>query len=118
MAISRSGLPKTVLELFDPREDLEYKPPIDRRKPALPLLGLAGYVALFPGPDDPDYQPSRNEIGQKEDRKFRSKEFHIQVAVEEPSILERWASSAAMLSFLLDHHLYLSFCPHAYMCSE
>jgi U1 small nuclear ribonucleoprotein of 70kDa MW N terminal len=89
MAISRSGLPKTVLELFDPREDLEYKPPIEHKKPALPLLGLGGYVGHFPGPDDPDYQPARNEVAQREERKFRSKECHLQVAVEEPSILER-----------------------------
>jgi U1 small nuclear ribonucleoprotein of 70kDa MW N terminal len=91
MAISRSGLPKTVLELFDPREDLEYKPPIDRKKPVLPLLGLAGYVGHFPDPDDPEYQPQRDEIAQQEERKFRSKEYHLQAAVEAPSIMERYA---------------------------
>ena len=96
MAISRSGLPKTVLELFDPREDLEFKPPIDRKKPALPLLGLAGYVGHFPGPQDPDYQASRNELATKEDRKFRSKEFHLQASIEEPSILERCACDARL----------------------
>lgn len=89
MAISRSGLPKTVLELFDPREDLEYKPPIVFRKPALPLLGLANYVGHFPGPDDPDYAPERRDLGPAEERKLRSKEYHLQVALEAPSIIER-----------------------------
>lgn len=91
MAISRSGLPKTVLELFDPREDLEYKTPIERKKPALPLVGLAAYMGHFPGADDEGYQPARNEIGQKdpEERKFRNKEYHLQAAVEALSILER-----------------------------
>jgi hypothetical protein len=89
MAISRSGLPKTVLELFDPREDLEYKAPIERKKPVLPLLGLAAYVGHFPDPDDPEYQRPRNELAQKEDRQFRSKEYCLQAAIEEPSILER-----------------------------
>ena len=89
MAISRSGLPKTVLELFDPRADLEYKAPLEPKKPALPLLGLAGYTGHFPGPDDPEYQPSRAEVAQAEERKFRSKEYHLQVAIEVPSIDER-----------------------------
>lgn len=91
MAISKSGLPKTVLELFDPRQDLEYKPPIDKKPPVLPLLGLAGYVGHFPDQDDPEYQPQRSEIAQKEDRKFRNKEYHVQVSIDEPSIQERCA---------------------------
>jgi hypothetical protein len=89
MAISKSGLPKTVLELFDPRQDLEYKPPTDKKPPVLPLIGLAGYVAHFPDPDDPEYQPPRNDVASSENRKFRSKEYHCQVSIAEPSILER-----------------------------
>lgn len=92
MAISKSGLPKTVLELFDPRQDLEYKPPIDKKPPVLPLLGLAGYVGHFPDPEDPDYQPPRSEVAQKEDRKFRNKEYHLQASIDEPTILERFVS--------------------------
>lgn len=91
MAISRSGLPKTVLELFDPRADLEYKAPLEPKKPALPLLGLAGYVGHFPTPDDPEYQPPRAEVAQAEERKFRSKEYHLQAAIEVPTIEERYA---------------------------
>lgn len=92
MAISKSGLPKTVLELFDPRQDLEYRPPIDKKPPVLPLIGLAGYVAHFPEPDDPMYQPERNELASSETRKYRSKEFHLQVCISEPTIVERCAA--------------------------
>lgn len=90
MAISKSGLPKTVLELFDPRQDLEYKPPIDKKPPVLPLLGLAGYVGHFPDPDDPDYQPAKSEVAQSEERKFRNREYHLQASIDEPTILERF----------------------------
>lgn len=89
MAISKSGLPKTVLELFDPRQDLEYRPPIDKKPPVLPLIGMAGYVAHFPEPDDPEYQPERNELATSETRKYRSKEYHQQVNIGEPTVLER-----------------------------
>lgn len=89
MAISKSGLPKTVLELFDPRQDLEYKPPIDKKPPVLPLLGLAGYVGHFPDPEDLDYQPTRSGEAQTEDRKWRNKEYYLQASIDEPAITER-----------------------------
>jgi hypothetical protein len=92
MAISKSGLPKTVLDLFDPRQDLEYKPPLEKKPPVLPLIGLAGYVGHFPDPDDPEYQPLKSEIAKADDRKFRCKEYHVQVSIDEPSILERYGS--------------------------
>lgn len=98
MAISKSGLPKTVLELFDPRQDLEYKPPIDKKPPVLPLIGLAGYVAHFPEADDPEYQPERNDLANSENRKFRSKEYYLQVSISEPTVIERCDVAAAPIT--------------------
>lgn len=89
MAISKSGLPQKVLELFDPREDLPYLPPIIRKKPKLPMMGIAPFVGHFPGPEDPAYAPAKSAVGQQEDRKFRCIEYAAQVSIEQPSIVER-----------------------------
>lgn len=92
MAISKSGLPQKVLELFDPRDDLEFKRPIrKKRPPALPFIGLGPFVEFFPKPGDPEYQPEQPALATSEERKFRSKEYSAQVSINEPSVLERCA---------------------------
>jgi len=93
MAISKSGLPAKVLELFDPRPELPFLAPIVKKKHALPILGMAPFVGHFPEPGDPEYAPPRNEIALREDRPFRCKEYAAQVSIAEESILERCVHS-------------------------
>ena len=89
MAISKSGLPTKVLELFDPRDELPFMAPVVKKKPALPLLGVAPFIGHFPDPDDPEYEPEKTEIGKLEDRAFRNKEYSGQVSIETESVRER-----------------------------
>ncbi|KAJ6843890.1 U1 small nuclear ribonucleoprotein 70 kDa [Iris pallida] len=51
-----TGLTNNLLKLFEARPPLEYKPPIEKRKP-LPYSGMADYVSKFAEPGDPEYAP-------------------------------------------------------------
>lgn len=51
-----TGLTNNLLKLFEPRPPLEFKPPIEKRKP-LPYTGLSQFVRHFAEPSDPEYAP-------------------------------------------------------------
>ena len=46
----KTGLPKKLLELFNPLPPVETVPPVHRRKPKLPYSGVGQYVDLFAAP--------------------------------------------------------------------
>ena len=53
----KTGLPKKLLELFNPLPPVETKPAIHRRKPKLPYTGVGQYVDLFAAPGEPQQAP-------------------------------------------------------------
>ena len=46
----KTGLPKKLLDLFNPLPPVETVPPVHRRKPKLPYSGVGQYVDLFAAP--------------------------------------------------------------------
>lgn len=46
----KTGLPKKLLDLFNPLPPVETKLPVHRRKPKLPYSGVGQYVDLFAAP--------------------------------------------------------------------
>jgi U1 small nuclear ribonucleoprotein len=46
----KTGLPRKLLELFNPLPPVEPKQPVHRRKPKLPYTGIGQYVELFAAP--------------------------------------------------------------------
>lgn len=50
----RTGLTPKILEFFTPRPPLQQGTPIKKKKHPVPFTGLAAYVSLFAGPQDPE----------------------------------------------------------------
>lgn len=63
-------LPVHLLQLFEPREPLEYLPPAKPFKKAAPYTGIAEYAALFEDPKDAEYG-DEEKVEQRKERKER-----------------------------------------------
>eukprot|EP00891_Asterochloris_glomerata_P000916 jgi/Astpho2/916/fgenesh1_pg.00016_%23_112_t len=73
----KTGLPPKLLELFEARPALEKLTPVKKRAPKVPYTGIGQFVALFPEPGDPDYEPEpENKI--EGPRVFRNPEMPTQ----------------------------------------
>jgi hypothetical protein len=65
----KTGLPKKLLELFNPLPPVETVPPVHRRKPKLPYSGVGQYVDLFAAPG---VRPLQDQAGVKSPHSFRA----------------------------------------------
>lgn len=77
-----TGLPPSLLRLFEARPQPRHLDPIRKRKPLLPYSGVAEYVQQFAEPGDPEYEPPPSESRPPEPRVFRAPEYALQARVE------------------------------------
>eukprot|EP00983_Pelagomonas_calceolata_P024818 781421-Pelagomonas_calceolata.AAC.1 len=69
----RTGLPGLLLEYFKPREQLPQGTELRKRKKPVPFSGVAQYVPLFAGPQDPE-----EDTSEPKPRLFRNPELNLQ----------------------------------------
>ena len=77
-----TGLPPSLLKLFEARPPPRHLDPIKKKKPALPYTGVAQYVQHFAEPGDEEYEPPPAETRPPEPRIFRNPELATQARVE------------------------------------
>jgi hypothetical protein len=94
----RTGLPKKLLDLFAPRDDLGSAPPVQKRKPALPYNGLAQYVSQFAEQGDPEYEPPPPEDRPPSPRLYRNRELDSQARINTESKLEKCVDSCTLIT--------------------
>lgn len=85
----RTGLPKKLLDLFAPREDIEGIPPAQKKPPKLPYTGLAQYVNQFAEQGDPEYEPPPPEDRPASPRLYRNLEYGAQARINTETKLEK-----------------------------
>lgn len=86
-----TGLPEKLLRLFAPNPPLRYvkencKP---RKKPAVPITGIASLVGEFAAPGDAEYEPRGPSADFPEPRETRNKEYALQVRLDEETKPEK-----------------------------
>ena len=69
----KTGLPRKLLELFNPLPPVESMQPINLRKPKLPYTGIGQYVDLFAAPGLPPSPPTSTVHEQDNNRKINPK---------------------------------------------
>jgi len=84
----KTGLPKKLLELFEPLPPVPHKLPPHHRKPGPPYSGIGQYLEKFAEPGDAEYEPPPKEKI-PEDRVFRNPEMVAQARIEKPLKLEK-----------------------------
>ena len=82
----RTGLPKKLLDMFQPLDPPAQLSALKKPKLKLPYMGIAQYVSEFVEPTDPEYEPKPSD---GRPRLFGNPELQIQARVEEDSIYER-----------------------------
>ena len=87
----KTGLPKKLLELFDPLEPVDYLPLVPKSKPKLPFTGIAQYVNDFVEPGDPEYEPAPPETCPGSPRRYANPEMDAQVRLDQETRVEKWA---------------------------
>ncbi len=78
----KTGLPKKLLELFEPLPPPARLTDIPKRPPKLPYLGIAQHVALFAEPGDEEYEPPPEVPRPPSPRRFRNPEMTAQARVD------------------------------------
>ncbi|KAK9822157.1 hypothetical protein WJX81_000658 [Elliptochloris bilobata] len=91
----RTGLPKKLLELFEPRDAIEFKPPLCKRAPKVPYSGIGSMVGLFAAPGDSEYEPEPAAPRPLSPRRFRNPELAAQARVDAESKAEKKLRVAA-----------------------
>ncbi|KAG6476079.1 hypothetical protein ZIOFF_065315 [Zingiber officinale] len=72
-----TGLTANLLKLFEPRLQLEYKPPPEKRK-CPPYTGMAQFVSHFAEPTDPEYAPPIVEGETRVQRRARIRQVRLE----------------------------------------
>ena len=85
----KTGLPPHLLHLFQSRPPPPLLEPLRKRKPTLPLTGIAQYVEHFAEPGDPEHEPPPPDTRPAEPRHFINPEVVHQVRLDVPTRLER-----------------------------
>lgn len=85
----RTGLPKKLLDLFQPLDPPTQLSKLKKPKLKLPYMGIAQYVSEFAEPSDPNYEPNPSE---GKPRLFANPELQIQANVTQDSIYERYTT--------------------------
>jgi hypothetical protein len=88
----KTGLPRKLLELFEPLPLPPVLPAIPKRPPKLPYTGIAQYVDLFSEPGDAEYEPPPEVPRPPSPRRFRNPELAAQARVDYESKAEKCAS--------------------------
>eukprot|EP00878_Enallax_costatus_P001445 GHUV01001596.1.p1 GENE.GHUV01001596.1~~GHUV01001596.1.p1 ORF type:complete len:332 (+),score=85.99 GHUV01001596.1:274-1269(+) len=86
-----TGLPEKLLRLFAPGPPLRFsksncKP---KKKPALPIIGIASLVGEFASPGDAEYEPPSAAQTFPDPRETRNKEYVYQVRLDEETKPEK-----------------------------
>ena len=87
----KTGLPKKLLELFEPLPPLARLPDIPKRPPKVPYSGIAQLVDLFAAPGDEEYEPPPEVPRPPSPRRFRNPELASQARVDYESKAEKCA---------------------------
>ena len=86
----KTGLPRKLLELFDPLPPVPHKLPPNHRKPVPAYSGIGALVEKFAAPGDAEYEPAPAQVvPPPEERTFRNPEMVLQARVEAPLKLEK-----------------------------
>ncbi|XP_042373299.1 U1 small nuclear ribonucleoprotein 70 kDa-like [Zingiber officinale] len=72
-----TGLTANLLKLFEPRPQLEYKPPPEKRR-CPPYTGMAQFVSKFAEPTDPEYSPPIVEGESRVQRRARIRKLRLE----------------------------------------
>ena len=101
----KTGLPKKLLELFEPLPALAKAEPIRKRKPKLGFLGIAQYVSNFAEPGEPEYEPPMPEDCPPSPRLFANPELRAQARVEKESKAEKCVIACVCLQCMTSFDL-------------
>lgn len=85
----KTGLPKKLLELFEPLPPLARLTDIPKRPPKLPYSGIGQHVDLFASPGDEEYEPPPEVPRPPSPRRFRNPELAAQARVDYESKAEK-----------------------------
>ncbi|KAK9809948.1 hypothetical protein WJX72_002268 [[Myrmecia] bisecta] len=85
----KTGLPKKLLDLFEPLPWDDKVTALRKRKPAVPYTGFAQYVSQFAEPGDPEYEPQAEQPRPSSPRRFRNPEMPAQARVDAESKVEK-----------------------------
>ena len=89
VGVHRTGLPPHLLYLFQGRPAPPYLEPVRKRKPTLPITGIAEYTQHFVEPGDPEHEPPPPDTRPSDPRIFLNPEYAHQVRVDIPTRLEK-----------------------------
>lgn len=90
----RTGLPPSLLRIFEPRPQPPHLDSIKHRKPSVPYSGVGAYLQHFAEPGDPEYQLETPETRPADPRKFANPEFAVQCRLDVPTRIERKIAEA------------------------
>ena len=87
----KTGLPKKLLELFDPLPPLARLPELRKRPAKVPYSGIAPFTELFAAPGNEEYEPPPELPRPPSPRRFRNPELATQARVDLESKAEKCA---------------------------